>query len=78
MSKALAAHLGLFAANLLHIVEEFEEHDPGEHWETIEIAVEPFVLPHDVAAGSADGRRPLRGGEGLLRFHFSHSSSLPL
>jgi len=49
-TKALTAHLAFLFANLLHVVEEFQEHDPGEHGETVEIAVEPFILAHDIAA----------------------------
>ena len=36
--------------DLLHVVEELEEHDPGEHRQPVEVAVEPLVLAHDVAA----------------------------
>ena len=53
-TKALAAHLGFLFANLLHVVEEFEKHDPGEHRQAVQVAVEPFVLAHDVAAGLDD------------------------
>ena len=37
--------------HLLHVVQEFQEHDPGEHGQTVEVAVEPLVLPHRVASG---------------------------
>jgi hypothetical protein len=52
--EALAAHLRFLLGHLFHVVEELEEHDPGEHRQAIEIAVEPFVLAHDVATGFND------------------------
>lgn len=50
-AEALAGELGVGFADLLQIVEKLEEHDPGEHGQTVEITVEPLVLPHDVARG---------------------------
>ena len=47
---------GLLFAVLLDVVEELEEHDPGEQRQTVEVAVEPLVLAHDVAGG-LDERR---------------------
>ncbi len=61
----MPAHLRFLLGDLLHVVEEFKKHNPGEHRQTVEIAVEPFVLAHDVAAGLNDGRKPLGGGERL-------------
>ncbi len=49
-----------------NIVEELEEHDPGEHRQAVEVAVEPLVLAHDVARGLDDAAEALRGG-GWLR-----------
>src|SRR5262249_4037605 len=49
-AEAAAAHLGFLFPNLLHVVKEFEEHNPGEHRQAVQIAVEPFVLPHDIPA----------------------------
>ena len=36
---------------LLQVVQELEEHDPGEHRQAVEVAVQPLVLAHDVAGG---------------------------
>ena len=57
--------------DLLHVVEELQEHDPGEHRQAVEVAVEPLVLAHDVAADFDDGRKPLGGGQGLRRLRFA-------
>jgi hypothetical protein len=73
-TEALAAHLAFLFADLLHIVKEFEEHDPGEHRQAIQIAVEPFILSHNVTAGLDDRRKPLRSGERLRRLRFGGSS----
>ena len=57
----LAAELRLGLLALLQVVEELQEHDPGEHGQPVQVAVEPLVLPHDVAgrldeAAQAAGR----------------------
>src|SRR5690606_34488687 len=38
---------------------------PGEEWEAVEVAVQPFVLPHDLACGLDERAEPLCGGHGL-------------
>ena len=53
--KRLAGQLALPARDLLHVVQELQEHDPGEHRQAVEVAVEPLVLAHDVAGGLDDG-----------------------
>ena len=40
----------LLLAQLLQVVEELEEHDPGEHRQAVEVAVQPLVLAHDSRA----------------------------
>jgi len=45
-----------FFAAAFEIIEEFEEHDPGEHRQAVKVAVQPFVLAHDVPRGLDDGR----------------------
>ena len=83
----LAAQLGLALLDLLHVVEELQEHDPGEHRQAVEVAVQPLVLAHDVARGLDQAAELLGGGQGLrsllglaiMRFrpgHLSVSSSL--
>ena len=39
------------SADALHVVEKFEEHDPSEHRQAVEVAIEALILAHDVAAG---------------------------
>ena len=72
MPEAFACELGVGLADLFQIVQELEEHDPGEHGQTVEIAVEPFVLAHDVARGLDEAAELLGGREGDLRFHISN------
>ena len=50
--------------HLLHVVQELEEHDPGEHRQAIEIAIEPLILAHDVTRGLDDAAQLLRRGFG--------------
>ncbi len=47
------------------VVEEFKEHDPGEHRQAIEVTVEALVLAHDVARGFEQRSQRLGGGGGL-------------
>ena len=49
--NVLPASVASVFADLLHVVEELEEHDPGEHGQAVEVAVQPLVLAHDVARG---------------------------
>jgi hypothetical protein len=55
-TETLAGHPRFLLGHLLDVVKELEKHDPGEHRQPVEIAVEPFVLAHDVAAGLDDRR----------------------
>ena len=50
-AEALAGELGVGFADLLQIVEKLQEHDPSQHGQAVEIAIEPLVLAHDVARG---------------------------
>ena len=68
--ETLSGQLGLLFALMLHVIEELQEHDPGEHRQPIKIAIQPLVLAHDVAAGLHDGGKPLGSGQ-RLRFRFS-------
>jgi hypothetical protein len=72
-AKAFARHLGFLLGDLLHVVEELEKHDPGEHGQAVQVAVEPLVLAHDVAAGLDDGGKALGGGQGLRAFNLGRS-----
>ena len=33
-----------------HVVEEFQEHDPGEHGQAVKVAIQALVFAHDVPA----------------------------
>ena len=57
----IAQSIGLFFALLFQVVEEFEEHDPGEKRQTVEVAIQPLVLAHDVARGLEKAPKHLRG-----------------
>ena len=43
--------LGLALALKFQVIEEFQEHDPGEHRQPVKVAIQPLVLAHDVARG---------------------------
>ena len=63
--KAFACDGGIVLTQLLHIVEEFEEEYPGEHGQAVKVAVESFVLTHDVANRFDDAAQLLGGGNGV-------------
>ncbi len=44
------------------LIEEFQEHDPGEHRQAVQITVQTFVFPHDVPCGLEKCSERLRGG----------------
>ena len=88
--ELLAGELRLLLALLLEVVEELEEHDPGEQRQPVEVAVQPLVLAHDVARGleqAAEGLRRsgwrgrwpffavLRGIEQGLQFGYGRAAS---
>ena len=52
---------------LLQVVEKLQEHDPGEHRQPVQVAVEAPVLPHDVAGGLDEAAELLGRGQGLIR-----------
>jgi hypothetical protein len=60
----LPLHLGTVFPDDLVIVEELQEEHPGQERQPIQVAVEPLVLPHDVAGGLDEATEPLGGGEG--------------
>ena len=73
-AELLARELRLLLADLLHVVEELQEHDPGEHRQPVEVAVQSLVLPHDVAAGLDDAAQLLGGGLWSFGFRFACGS----
>ncbi len=74
-AEAFAANLGLGLVQLLHVVQEFEEEYPGEHGQAVQVAVEPFVLAHNVAHGFDDASELLRGGDGVEQWALAALSS---
>lgn len=59
-----------FCASLLdplHVVEELQKHYPREHRQPIKVAVQPLVLPHDLAGGLDDAVETLGSGQLLRR-----------
>ena len=62
--ELIAGELGCGLALDFEIVEELEEHDPGQHRQAVEVAVEALVLAHDVARGFEERAEGLRGGGG--------------
>ena len=62
----LAAQFRPRFLDLFHVVQELQEHDPGEHRQAVEVAGQPLVLPHDVAGGFDQAAQLLRRGERRL------------
>ena len=60
--ELFAGELGLALALDFEVVEEFQEHDPCEHRQAVEVAVEALILAHDVARGLEEGAAGLDGG----------------
>jgi len=60
--EGFAREFGFTLALQLQIVEKFQEHDPGQERPTVEVAVQPLVLAHDVAGGFEQRAEGLGGG----------------
>src|SRR5262245_58416382 len=45
-AEPLPSKLRLLLALQLKVVEKLQEHDPGEEWQAIKIAIQAFVLSH--------------------------------
>jgi hypothetical protein len=77
-----ALELGVGLARPFQVVEEFQKHDPGKHGQAIEIAIQPFVLAHDIARRLDDAaellRRRLRLCNFLLFSECHSAHSLPI
>ena len=63
---ALAVELGLFFVDGLEVVEELEEHYPGEQRQPIHVTIEPLVLAQDLARRADERREVFSGGERSL------------
>ncbi len=61
--EAFARDGGFILAELLHIVEEFEEEYPGEHGQAVKVSIEALVFAHDVAHRFDDATKLLGGGK---------------
>ena len=59
LGTSCLASVGLLLALQLQVVEELQEHDPGEHRQPVEVAVQPLVLAHDVARGLDEAAKRL-------------------
>jgi hypothetical protein len=49
--ELLSSKLRLALALKLQVIEELQEHDPGEHRQAVEVAIQPLVPAHYVASG---------------------------
>lgn len=58
----LSGELGITLALKFKVIEVIQEHDPGEHRQAVGIAIEHFVLAHDVACGFQERAKQLGGG----------------
>jgi len=58
---------------LSELQQKLQKHDPGQHWQPVEITVESFVLAHHITARLHDRLKPLGGGEGLRAFDLGRS-----
>jgi hypothetical protein len=56
--------LGLALALKFQVIEEFQKHDPCEHRQVVEVAIDPLVRAHGVARGFQQRAEGL-GGCGL-------------
>lgn len=56
------------SAHLFHAAQKRQKDDPRQHGQAVEIAVEAFVLAHDVARRFDDAAQLLHGGGGLIGF----------
>ncbi len=61
-AKTLPANFSLRLVQLLHIVQELEEHYPRQHGQPVQVAIQPLILAHDVAHRFDDAAKLLRGG----------------
>jgi len=52
--------------DLLHVIEELQKHDPGQHREPVKVTVQALVLAHDVPASLDDARQLLPGRDRSL------------
>jgi hypothetical protein len=48
--------------NLLQVIEEFQEHDPGEHGEAVQVSAQSLVFPHDIPRGLNEASQLLGSG----------------
>ena len=67
-AETFPGHDGLGFPLPFHVVQELEEHDPGEHGQAVQVAVEALVLAHEVPGRFDDAGQGLGGGEGLSGF----------
>src|SRR5439155_19280211 len=73
-TEFLAGQFGLSLALEFQIVQELEEHDPGEQRQPVEVAVQALVLAHDVARGLNETAKLLSCGQWRTCFGGSRTS----
>ena len=61
---APAVEFGLLRVQCFEVIEELEEHHPGEQGQTVHVAVEALVLAQDLAGAADQGRQVVAGGQG--------------
>ena len=71
--EGLTRQRRLVLVHPLQVVEELQKHDPGEHGQPVQVAVQPLVLTHDLPRRLDDAVEALgcglRGGGGLRSSH---------
>jgi len=72
----LAIQLGFLRVDDLQVVQEFQEHHPGQQRQAVGVAIEALVLAQDLAGGADQGRQVLACGQG--RFGLAWCGSLLL
>ena len=69
---------GALFLNTLQVVQELEKHDPGQHGQAVQVAVQALVLAHDLARRLDDAVEALGRGEwfgcGFLADGFGHDA----
>src|SRR5213078_4835446 len=56
------SELGLTLALKLQVIEELQEHDPGEHRQAVKVVVQAFIFSYDVFGGLEKRSERLGGG----------------
>jgi hypothetical protein len=60
----LAVEFGFFLVDDFEVIEELEEHHPGEQRQAVDVAIEPLVLAQDLARAADQRRQVVARGQG--------------